>query len=1094
MREALNEMMRLVGDELRQEDRPEGISIKVPAGFDPPSLRVQVFFERVAGRSFGGHYGEALMLSRFVRVGSSRFRGSLLWVRVGGALQEIWNMTDPINGLLGSPSQGWGGFKEEHRLAALLALASQTESCRAFFDTPWWELQLMARLPEAPVAVEDKRHEGWVRYLLKSSGSAVRSSRNGSTLSDYRGVIGRVLMKAPRRGGGVLKPQSMPATFEGAEAKVRGLGEVDRAIDVEVRRLEALYEVFQMTTRITQQREATALIDKGLGSIMAHLSGAREVFWEGVPVKVSEVPVLPELRASAVEGGGLELSWSPPLRLVLEVGPGFVLSEGVIAPLSPRFPEAMRPLLSEPLSAIPCSDVPRFIESFALRCPIPLRLSRGDMSGVSSADRIEPRLFLSEEGDQLVIAARFGYHLGDRSAEASAEEGAPVIAVLQDEGHALVERDRGFEVGRIEALEAQLGVSLPARLEGEAAFDFLMEGLSGLSGRWTIYGERSLVRNKVVGSLLPSVQVSSGIDWFSLDVRFEAGGRDAALEAVLKAWLDGERYYRLAGGGVARLPRRWLSRHGEGLVELEELRKAAGGKLGAGAAPLAEGLLAEAPQREAAARWLGISKALRSFESIPEVELAAPIEAQLRGYQREGVRWLAFLRGAGLGGVLADDMGLGKTLQVLAILADTHARWPGRPSLVVAPASVVYNWEIEARRFAPSLRVAVHHGKGRGEALPEGVDVIVTSYNLMRLDSALFGALHLRYAVLDEAQQIKNPGSGISRKARGLKADHRLALTGTPMENNLHDLWSLFDFVMPGFFGTQVAFGRRYANPIQRDSDLEALRALRSRVRPFVLRRLKAEVAAELPPRQEQVLYCELGRRQRALYEGLREVYRDEVLEAVDEKGVRGATIKILEALTRLRQACCDARLLPMEEARGVKRSAKLDLLFERLEGLIEAGHRTLIFSQWPSLLRLVESGLEARGLGWLYLDGGTRDRQALVERWNDPAGPPVFLISLKAGGSGLNLTGADCVVHLDPWWNPAVEAQATDRAHRIGQTRPVISLKIVARDTVEEKILELQERKRALMASAIDADRVMVDALTRDDLVAVFAPDRART
>jgi SNF2 family DNA or RNA helicase len=451
------------------------------------------------------------------------------------------------------------------------------------------------------------------------------------------------------------------------------------------------------------------------------------------------------------------------------------------------------------------------------------------------------------------------------------------------------------------------------------------------------------------------------------------------------------------------------------------------------------------------------------------------------------------VRDLDLGGVLADDMGLGKTLQVLALLLDTHAEPHGPPSLVVAPTSVVHNWVSEAARFAPELRVHLHHGGGRGDALPpEGeVDVVVTSYALLRFDDEIFGKTPFRYVVLDEAQAIKNPSSQIAQACHALQADHRLAVTGTPLENNLVELWSLFQFLMPGFFGGRTAFNARFTTPVQKYRDEEAMSALRGRIRPFVLRRRKDEVARELPPRTEQVLYCELDPTQRRLYESVKDTYRAQVFGAVETLGLERATIQVLEALTRLRQACCDPRLLPFDEARSVATSAKRTLLTDTLDEILAEGHRTLIFSQWPSLLKLVSDDLKGAGVEYLYLDGSTRDRKSLVERWNAPDGPPVFLISLKAGGTGLNLTGADHVIHLDPWWNPAVEAQATDRAHRIGQTRPVMVYKLVARETVEDKILELQARKKALFDAAVDADRMLVDTLTRADLEAVFAPGR---
>ncbi|MCA9540738.1 MAG: hypothetical protein KC620_17685, partial [Myxococcales bacterium] len=626
---------------------------------------------------------------------------------------------------------------------------------------------------------------------------------------------------------------------------------------------------------------------------------------------------------------------------------------------------------------------------------------------------------------------------------------------------------------------------LPARLEGDAALGVLLDGLPALPRAWRIEGEASLRRHRVAGRLGARVVVPSGIDWLDLDLRFAVGDTEVAAAEVLASWRAGLRYHRLDDGSLAQLPEQWLVRHGAMGEELLGMRKAGGGQLSVHAAPLVAALLDEAEGD--LTRWRDALTRLADFDRVPDRPLPPELTATLRAYQVTGYRWLCWLRDLGLGGVLADDMGLGKTVQALALLLDVH-REPGPPSLVVAPTSILYGWADEAARFAPTLRVHVHHGPGRPAMPPEDADLVVTSYALLRTDEAAFDR-PWRVLVLDEAQRIKNPASHVARAARRVRASFRFGLTGTPLENHLLELWSLFECLMPGFFGSRGIFQRRYALPIERDRDPEALAALRARLRPFVLRRLKTEVARELPPRQDQVLYCELGEKQRQLYERVKATYRDAVLRRVDAVGLARAALPVLEALMRLRQACCDPALLPFPEAVEVGESAKLDLLEETLEEAIETGHRTLVFSQWTSLLARVKPRLEARGWAYLYLDGSTRDRHGLVGRWNEPDGPPVFLISLKAGGAGLNLTGADHVIHLDPWWNPAVEDQATDRAHRIGQTRPVVAYKLVARDTVEERILALQARKRALFDAAVDRDRFDVEQLSRADLEAVLAP-----
>jgi superfamily II DNA or RNA helicase len=657
-------------------------------------------------------------------------------------------------------------------------------------------------------------------------------------------------------------------------------------------------------------------------------------------------------------------------------------------------------------------------------------------------------------------------------------------------GNALIVRDRARESSLRQELAARVG-SIPAVLEGDEAYDFLWDVLPTLGPGWVALGTENLRRHRTAGTLQARVRVPSDIDWFDLKLAFvTADGQTVEAREILASWAAGRRYHKLADGTVARLPMEWLSRRGTVAEELESLRQPGQG-LGAFAAPLVAELLDEAEGDTA--RWTELLSRLRGIEGVPTRPVPPGLKGELRHYQLAGFRWMCFLRDLGLGACLADDMGLGKTIQCLAALLDTHRPGgvpaPGPPSIVVAPTSVLQNWAIEAGRFAPDLKVLIHHGPLRSTAAFEGVDLVLTTYALLRNDAEHLGQCPWRYVVLDEAQQTKNPDSQVARAARSLDARHRLALTGTPLENHTGELWSLFQYLMPGFFGRRGDFQKRYQVPIERARDGDALAGLRRRLRPFVLRRLKVEVAPELPPRQEQLLYCDMGPAQRALYEQVKDTYRESVFNAVAARGVRGATVSVLEALMRLRQCCCDPGLLPYPEAKTLNESAKTELLITLLSETIENGHRSLVFSQWPSLLKRLEPLLVERGWAYLYLDGSTRDRQDLVERFNAPDGPPLFLVSLKAGGSGLNLVGADHVIHLDPWWNPAVEDQATDRAHRIGQTRPVVAYKLVARNTVEEKILELQSRKRDLFDATVDAGRLSVAELTRADLEAVFAP-----
>ncbi len=495
--------------------------------------------------------------------------------------------------------------------------------------------------------------------------------------------------------------------------------------------------------------------------------------------------------------------------------------------------------------------------------------------------------------------------------------------------------------------------------------------------------------------------------------------------------------------------------------------------------------------------WEGSDELLRMRQTLARmrtVEPGVPPEglcATLRDYQRAGLAWMEMLRDSGLGGVLADDMGLGKTIQALALLL--REKREGRadlPSLVVAPTSVVGNWRREAARFAPDLRVSVLHGPDRDAALArlDDVDLAITSYALLPRDGDALLSQPFHYVILDEAQRIKNFRAKAAGIARGIGARHRLCLTGTPIENNLGELFSLFEFVNPGFLGSQSTFSRVFRGPIERKHDEGRRLELARRVGPLILRRTKDQVARELPPKTEIARTVELTGAQRDLYETLRLAMHARVQEAVRRRGLERSQILILEALLKLRQACCDPRLVKLDAARRVDGSVKLELLMEMLPDLLADGRRVLLFSQFTSMLELIARELDARKIRYVTLTGQTKDRDAVVDAFQNGQAP-LFLISLKAGGVGLNLTAADTVIHYDPWWNPAAEDQATDRAHRIGQDRPVFVYRLLTSGTVEEKILELQERKRALVAGIVGEGAVNAASLDADDLDALFAP-----
>jgi len=496
-------------------------------------------------------------------------------------------------------------------------------------------------------------------------------------------------------------------------------------------------------------------------------------------------------------------------------------------------------------------------------------------------------------------------------------------------------------------------------------------------------------------------------------------------------------------------------------------------------------------------RWLGgerlqkLAKKLKSFDGIKAVKVPKRLKATLRPYQQQGLNWLQFLREYELSGILADDMGLGKTIQSLAhIQIEKQSGRMEGPNLVIAPTSVIHNWQNEAAKFLPSLKVLVLHGPERSKNFHAIADheLVITTYPLLLRDKEALLEHEFHCLILDEAQVIKNPRAKVTQIAQQLRAKHRLCLTGTPMENNLGELWSLFHFVSPGLLGEQIQFNRIFRKPIEGDNDNQRRKILAKRVAPFMLRRTKDLVATELPPKTEINRTVEMETAQRDLYESIRVSMQQKVAKAIGEKGVARSQIVILDALLKLRQICCDPRLLKLKTAQKVKRSAKLEHLMEFLPELIAEGRRILLFSSFTQMLKLIEDELSERNIDYVKLTGQTRDRKTPIDRFQNGE-VPLFLISLKAGGTGLNLTAADVVIHYDPWWNPATENQATDRAHRIGQDKSVFVYKLITAGSVEEKIVSMQQKKNALLQGLFSEQADTKVKLTANDLEFLFKP-----
>lgn len=814
-----------------------------------------------------------------------------------------------------------------------------------------------------------------------------------------------------------------------------------------------------LVDRILSATPRGNLDSRQVGKILAALADARSVALDGDPVKTSGEPVKPV--AHVVDQGDqvvLRISADPRVERV--VAPGLVMADGLLRPIGEvdlggsrleRLPLERSVSVSESAEL-----VERMLPELSKRIEVHVLSTRLPTVSRSLTPRID--LSLAHHGHALSVLPTLVY--GD----------PPVARVDGDKlvllGREVPKRDRDREHALCQRLLSELNLALGRRVDfngpDAARFADKLRSFSDTGGESDL-GDLAVVSN----ALIPDFTVYD--DDFT--IRFEspaaAGDQPAGFadpRAVLEAWRQGLSLVPLVDGGWAPLPTDWLNRFGE---QLENLLDARGDRQGLplhalpGLAELSAAL--DQPPPAALDR---IAPLLEDFESIPAPKLPADLAATLRPYQATGIAWLSFLRDLGLGAVLADDMGLGKTLQTLAALEGK--------TLVVCPKSVLFNWQSEIEKFRPSLSCSVYHGPTR--ALDREADVVLTTYAVLRLDVDELALVHWSQVVLDEAQAIKNPQSQTARAAYRLNGSFRVALSGTPIENRLEELWSIFHFTHPGLLGGRSGFERRFAGPIESGNERARI-ALRRLTKPFLLRRLKSVVARDLPPRSDVVLSIELESEERQVYDAVTAATRERVVEQLQHGG---GVMQALEALLRMRQAACHSALVPGQRAES---SSKIQALLDALGDTVADGHKSLVFSQWTSFLDLIEPHLVDLDVRFARLDGSTRDRAAVVNAFQSDAGPPVLLASLKAGGTGLNLTAADHVFIMDPWYNPAAEEQAADRAHRIGQTRPVMVYRLVARDTVEEGIVRLQKKKRHLADGALEgAD--LAASVTRDDLL----------
>lgn len=802
-----------------------------------------------------------------------------------------------------------------------------------------------------------------------------------------------------------------------------------------------------------------------MGRLLPALSRVSNVFLDGERVSVVASRLIPPLEV-VDEEGGFRLRLASTSDTFEYFDNGALLRGGEICHYDiSSFPSAVSAALTrrEPFASEE--------EVFKLVTEV-LPLLRGDSEVLIKSNRLPkvingaPRLVFDCHEDSsaasLTVVPRIVY-------------GDPVIAELRDgrlvlksksevplrdlESERRLERDRierlGFTLERARVLRDEAAIGFILKLNEESRKDIELRGL-----RDSKFQE--------VADLIPSGEFTKG--GFVLSFQVQGSARSTELlssERVLKGWRSGDGYLRLDNGGWAKLPTSWLSEHSEALEKLLTANKESDRipvRMLAEVEELCGALAIQPPLY-----LKRLIDGLKRVSEIPDACLPSDLTASLRSYQRSGVNWMSFLLENGLGALLADDMGLGKTLQALCVV--------GAGTLVVAPTSVLSSWQQQIAQFRPGLNTNLYHGPKR--ALVEDADITVTSYAILRMDIDLLAERNWNLVVLDEAQMIRNPASQVASAAYRLNANRRVCMSGTPVENSLDDLWSSFRFLNPGLLGSYSDFQGRFVEPIK-NGDHERGIELRRRVMPFVMRRHKRDVATELPPKTEVVLHCELSKSERVVYQAVLGSVKRELLEKI-ESGA--GVLSALEVLLRLRQACCHLALVPGHSAAS---SSKVDLLMEALQASVAQGHRALVFSQWTSLLDLIEPHLSHVGISFCRIDGSTEGRGEIVNLFQSDGGPSVMLLSLKAGGLGLTLTAADHVYIVDPWWNPAAEEQAADRAYRIGQLNSVIVHRLVAKDTIEERILAIQAEKRKLLTMAIGEGGTL--ALSRGELMGLLS------
>jgi len=1062
----------------------------------------------LAARLEEGRGGETVLRGKVRGSSGETYRQTVEFVHEDGEVYLFGECTCPV------------GFNCKHVAALLLAVMEAERGGERAPPPQTLPRELEAWLMRAQHAPQPEGFSTNHRLLYVLSLAQTRGGQRAVTLEFYSGRLGKDGFTAIKPFSNAYNAPSLPQYAQ-------------REVDLLKTAQACLKSGFYSSS-------GWALDDLGLTQhLLKRLAATGRLFWGtpgGEPLSLGDVR--PAKAAWRMGPDGVQvphLEASPPAEVALPLSPPWYVdpSAHLLGPLKPDLPaEHVKLFLSCP--PVAPEVLPRFLEGFrevaaaALPAPQPLKVERRRVPCV-------PRLVLASgplpnpygTPERTVDTAALEFRYGE--AVVPATDKAPQTSRYRDGTLQVLARDPDAErragrrladagfvpLGRLAYGVPESKQHLFTLVGDEKAAEgawlaFVREALPTLRAEgWEVVLEDSF-RYKVVQPEDWYGELEEGEGWFGLELGVVVEGRKVPIIPLLVAAI---RQFpgTLSTEALAALPEdETLLIPFEGhrlalsvsrlrpilsvLLELYLKDALAEDKL---RLPLLDAARVLELEEALALRWLGgerlrdLGRRLRDFSGVQSLPPPAGLRAALRPYQQRGLEWLQFLREYDLNGVLADDMGLGKTVQTLAhLLTEKEAGRAQGPSLVVAPTSLMHTWRAEAARFAPDLEVLVLHGKERkarfGE-IPEH-DLVLTTYPLVLRDVEVLKRHTYHLLVLDEAQYVKNPRTGAFKAVAGLPAKHRLCLSGTPLENHLGELWALFHFLMPGFLGSSDQFRDLYRTPIERAGDGVRQQQLARRVKPFILRRTKGSVAKELPPKSDIVVGLELEGAQRDLYETLRAAVHARVRQEVDKRGLARSQIVVLDALLKLRQACCDPRLVGVKGAEKVRVSAKLEWLKATLPNMMEEGRKVLLFSQFATLLGLLEETLADLNVPYAKLTGRTKDRSGQIHAFQEGEAR-VFLVSLKAGGVGLNLTAADTVIHYDPWWNPAAENQATDRAHRIGQDKPVFVYKLIASGSIEEKILALQARKAALAQGILSGSLGGAVGLTQEDLGFLFEP-----